>query len=130
MKATDLSYCGVDCKLCDVFKATVDGDREARRRAHKLWTKTAQIHWGMQTLDPATLNCRGCRREGDDIFKGCRLCPIRRCAKERSLSSCSLCEEWRDCELLSEVFADEPQAKDTLAKIEEGSNQRMKSDQQ
>ena len=44
MKTTDLSYCGVDCKLCDVFRATVHGDGEALRRAHKLWTKTAQKH--------------------------------------------------------------------------------------
>jgi len=109
IKPEDLSYCGVDCKQCDIFKATVHGDEETRSRAHKVWTKTAQEHWGMQTLDPAILNCHGCRTEGEDIFRGCRYCPMRRCAKQRNLTSCGFCPERTDCERLKDLFADETQ---------------------
>lgn len=123
MKPENLSYCGVDCRTCNVFKATVHGDEAARAEAVKIWVKTAQQHWGMETLDPAILNCRGCRIEGPAIFKGCSLCPIRRCAKGRNLSSCGLCPEWRDCERLSEPFESEPQARENLERMAEGSNQ-------
>jgi hypothetical protein len=122
VKPEAFSYCGVDCNACDVFKATVHGDAEALERAHKLWTKTAQKHWGMQTLDPAILKCKGCRCEGTEIFKGCRHCPIRRCAKGRDLSSCGLCPDWKQCERLTEVFADEPQARPNLERIDAACN--------
>jgi hypothetical protein len=116
-KPEDLAYCGIDCTVCDVYKATLHGDEEARRRAHKLWEKTAQVHWGMKTLDPAILNCKGCRAEGSEIFRGCRSCPIRRCCRKRGLASCGLCPEWRDCERLAELFADTPQARKNLEAI-------------
>lgn len=117
VKPDDFSFCGVDCTSCDVLKATVLGDEEARRRAHQAWTKTAQQHWGMQALDPAILNCRGCRTEGADIFKGCRHCPMRRCAKQRGLSSCGQCPQWQKCERLSHLLADAPEARPNLEAI-------------
>ncbi len=117
MKPEDLSFCGVNCTACDVFGATVHGDEEARRRAHETWSKTAQQHWGMETLDPTILKCRGCRIEGDDIFKGCRHCPIRRCAKEKNLTSCGRCPEWEECERLSNLLVDEPEARPNLEAI-------------
>jgi len=116
----ELAYCGIDCTGCDVFKATVHGDGQARRRAVEVWTKTAQQHWGMQTLDPAVLNCRRCRTEGEKLFRGCRDCPIRRCARQRDLSSCGLCPEWRQCPRLASLLADSPEARRNLERISEG----------
>ena len=124
IRPEDLSYCGVDCNSCDVFKATVHGDEEARMRAVKLWTKTAQEHWGMETLDPEILDCTGCRVEGYAKHKGYGRCPIPPCAKSRNLTSCGLCSEWSQCERLSGVFADEPQARKNLEAIAQGPRQR------
>ena len=121
-KPEDLSYCGVDCKACDVFKATVYKDNEARLRAAQRWEKTAQKHWGMQELDPAILDCAGCRTT-DVAHNGYGRCPIRLCAKDRNLLSCGLCPQWRECEHLEEVFADEPQAIRMLEMIEKGASQ-------
>jgi len=117
VRPEDFSYCGIDCGTCDVFKATVHGDADALKRAHQRWTKTAQQHWGMSTLDPAILKCTGCRTEGENIFKGCRHCPIRRCAKDRRLASCGLCPEWTECKRLSGLLADEPQARRHLEQV-------------
>ena len=116
-RAEDLSVCGVDCKSCDVYKATVHDDREARTRAARTWTETAQQHWGMQTLDPDVLDCRGCRAEGCVQHRGHGRCPIRPCAMKRGLASCGLCPEWQTCERLTEVFADESEARANLGKI-------------
>jgi len=123
MKPEDLSFCGIDCNDCDVFKATATGDEEARARAHKVWLKTAQQHWGMETLDPAILSCRGCRSKGDDIFKGCRHCPMRNCAQKRGLASCGLCPEWETCDSLAQVFADEPKARANLEAVAKSAKQ-------
>ena len=121
LRREDFSYCGVDCSSCDVLRATVHGDRQARTRAAKLFGKTAQEHWGMKTLDPMILDCGGCRVTKVQ-HKGHGRCPIRPCARKRGLSSCGLCPEWRKCERLSGVFADEPRARSNLQRIAEGSN--------
>lgn len=117
VRPEDFSVCGIDCKSCDVRKATAEGDQEARIRAVEAWTKTAQQHWGMQTLDPDMLDCRGCRVAGHVQHKGCGRCPIRPCAKGRGLASCGLCPEWQTCERLTGVFADEPAARGNLRRV-------------
>jgi hypothetical protein len=127
LRPQDLSYCGVDCKQCDVFKATAYGDQEARTRAHKVWEPTAQQHWGMTTLNPAILDCTGCRVEGYVKHKGHGRCAIQRCAKQRNLSSCGLCSEWRECERLGYVFKDDPQARQNLDIISQRANKRVET---
>jgi hypothetical protein len=116
VKPEDFSYCGIDCKSCDVFKATVLGDHEARLRAAKRWAKTAQEHWHMKTLDPDVLDCAGCRTT-EVQHKGHGHCPIRPCARKRGLVSCGLCPEWRQCDRLSGVLQDEPEARKNLKRI-------------
>jgi hypothetical protein len=110
------SYCGINCNSCDVLKATVHGQKEARMRAAKLFAKTAREHWGMEILDPMILDCLGCRAGGVQ-HKGYGRCPIRPCAEKRGLASCGLCSDWRECERLSGVFADTPEARNNLEKI-------------
>jgi len=90
-------------------------------RAAKLFAKTAREHWGMETLDPMILDCTGCRAGGVQ-HKGYGRCPIRPCAKKRGLASCGLCSDWRECERLSGVFGDTPEARNNLEKIARGPN--------
>jgi hypothetical protein len=116
VRPEDFGYCGADCSVCDVYRATVHGDQEARLRAAEKWQKTAREHWGMETLDPAVLDCRGCRAEGAK-HKGYGRCPMLACARRRGVASCGLCPEWRDCQYLEEVFANEPSARANLQKI-------------
>lgn len=112
----DLSYCGINCRHCDVYKATTQGDLAARARAAKLFAKTAQEHWGMAALDPMVLDCTGCR-SGCVQHHGYGRCPIPPCARKRNLASCGLCPDWRTCQRLAGVFADEPQARTNLEAI-------------
>lgn len=123
VKPEDYSYCGIDCNVCDVFKATVHGDHEARMHAVQLFAETAREHWGMETLDPMILDCTGCRSGGDQ-HKGYGRCPIRPCVQKRGLASCGLCSEWKTCERLEGIFTDEPAAKDHLAEIAKAAGKR------
>lgn len=114
--ANEIGYCGADCGSCDVRKATVYGDGEARARAVKVWTKTAQQHWGMQALDPDLLDCAGCRTT-ENKHKGYGRCPMLPCARRRGVASCGLCPDWKQCRYLEGVFADEPKARERLQAI-------------
>ena len=117
VKPEDFAYCGADCNSCDVRRASVGGDQEARMRAAKVWAKTAKEHWGMEILDPMILDCAGCRVEGYVQHKGYGRCPMRPCAKKRGLASCGLCPDWRQCKRLEDVFADEPEARRNLERV-------------
>lgn len=120
LKPEDVAYCGVDCTSCDVYKITVHGETERLDRAIKGWTKTAQEHWGMKTLDPAMLRCRGCRYEGKDRFMAPKRCPIRRCVTKRNLPSCGLCPDWQKCTRLGNLLAECPEARANIERIAAG----------
>ncbi|MCL2641541.1 MAG: DUF3795 domain-containing protein, partial [Phycisphaerales bacterium] len=116
MNPEDLSFCGLDCLNCDVYKATKYGDMEARQRAAKVWAKTAKEHWGMETLDPMILDCHGCR-SGMPAHGGKSICPIRSCAQKQGFVSCGQCAKWETCKTLAGLLADEPTAGPNLRKI-------------
>jgi len=125
----DLTYCGFDCKSCDVYKATIHGDQEARMRAVESWTPIAREHWGMDTLDPSIIGCTGCRTTGPK-FKGYGWCPTRACAQERGVSSCGLCPEWTTCARVSESIGDSTEARANLEMIAQSANKSGDFDNQ
>jgi hypothetical protein len=100
-KAEELAPCGVDCTLCNVFRATA-GLEELKQKTMDSFAELARVHWGMDSLDPALLKCRGCRHEAEGKLLGGPLCPIRRCSKEHGLASCGLCSEAKACDWLEE----------------------------
>jgi Protein of unknown function (DUF3795) len=112
----DFSYCGLNCRACDVFKATVHGDHEARLRAAQQFAKTAKEHWKLATLDPNILDCRGCRVT-EIQHHGYGRCPIRQCVRQRGFASCGLCPEWRQCATLRPLLEDCPEAKRNLQRV-------------
>jgi hypothetical protein len=118
VRPEDLSYCGLDCSACDVYKATVHGNQEARMRAAEGWQETARKHWRMETLDPMVLDCRGCRAPGKK-HQGYGQCPAERCAREKGVASCGLCPEWEECPFLVEILTNDPQARGNLQRIAE-----------
>ena len=47
------------------------------------------------------------------IFKYCKICPIRKCARERKVKSCAFCSDY-PCEELLKLFKGYPKAKENL----------------
>jgi hypothetical protein len=92
----ELTYCGLDCEDCNVFRATVFGEALSAE-AFKTWQDDFKKYWKIELTSPEQLKCRGCRYEGEDDFYGFKLCPVRNCCKTRGLSSCGLCPEFKTC---------------------------------
>ena len=107
----ELSYCGCDCEECNIYRAMVYGE-ELKPETIQRWQEDARKYWGVESLKPEQLNCRGCRDESEDKFSGFKLCPIRCCCKNRGLSSCGLCPERKTCEL-----HDVPKGRENLERI-------------
>ena len=85
---------------------------ELKPETVKRWQEDAKKYWGIESLDPKQLNCRGCRYEGEDVFDGFRLCPIKGFCKTRGLSSCGICPEFQTCKLF-----DVPEGRKNLEEI-------------
>jgi hypothetical protein len=80
--------CGIDCSYCDVYKATLNDDNEAR-------LKLAQAYkddFG-QEVDPATIVCHGCRGEGQPLCYA-TICKIRACVLGKGYDTCAECGEF------------------------------------
>ena len=101
-----LSYCGLDCTTCDVYKYTLTGKSDNFDKMVTTWSRTARKHWGMASLDPKMLHCKGCRYDGEDGFHSTKVCPIRKCAIKKGLKSCGLCAKLDKCSIISGLLND------------------------
>jgi len=106
----DLGYCGADCQKCNIYRAMWYGEK-LKPETIQRWTEDAAKYWHVESLDPKDLNCRGCRDESDDLFLGFKLCPIKKCAGERELTSCGVCPDFAGCEWI------EPEGRKNLESI-------------
>jgi len=106
-----VAYCGIICSDCPVFKATKMNNDAERRRVAELWTKQYDKDYG-----PENINCDGCLTQGQKIFSYCKVCEIRKCARERNVKNCAYCEQYV-CEKLSYLLNKYKPAKEVLDKI-------------
>lgn len=107
----ELSYCGCDCDGCNIYRSNVYGE-ELKPETIQSWREDARKYWGIESLDPKLLNCRGCRDDAEDKFDGFKMCPIRDCCKNRGLISCGFCPEFPPCKL-----HDVPEGRENLERI-------------
>jgi len=83
------AMCGLICSECGAFIATRNDNDEKRANIARLWSKQYNIDIG-----PADINCLGCTSDSDCLFNHCRVCEIRKCAKEKHVVNCSYCDEY------------------------------------
>lgn len=111
-------YCGLNCEACPVFIAKANDDGVLRAETAKEWSKLYSEYLGGNLLKPEDMNCSSCQSECD-IFKGCVNCPIRKCCREKVLTTCASCIEYQKCEMLSGFYSvpSHQQAKANLDRI-------------
>ncbi len=77
-----IGYCGLNCRECDAYIATVGDDWELRKKTAKLWAGLNDA-----PILPEHMNCEGCRRDGVKTVFCEDICDIRRCAMKKDVSS-------------------------------------------
>ncbi|MBR7064843.1 MAG: SdpI family protein, partial [Treponema sp.] len=54
-----VAYCGLDCKKCDAYIATLTNDDELRKKLRKKWSELNGVE-----ITHEQINCEGCRTDG------------------------------------------------------------------
>ena len=100
-----IGYCGLDCKTCDAYLATVNDDQALRDKTAKLWAELNQA-----PILPEHINCEGCRVDGKKTVYCDSLCPIRQCALKKTATTCGGCPDMEKCQTVGMVISNNPAA--------------------
>ena len=103
-----IAYCGLDCEKCGAFIATRNNDDSLRAKVAEEWSRLFD-----SPMKPEHINCTGCRSTGVKTYYCDQLCEIRKCAMERSVTTCAQCPDF-PCNRVDEFFRTAPKAKQTL----------------
>ena len=87
-----IAYCGLDCKKCEAYLATITNDDKLREKVAKLWSKLNNV-----TITTDMINCNGCKTCGVKTVYCDSLCPIRKCCKEKHYNNCGECSNIYSC---------------------------------
>jgi hypothetical protein len=109
-----ISLCGLLCSDCPAFVATKNNDDNKRKEVAELWYRQYNVKLKMEDI-----NCSGCLSDSEPLFCHCRVCEVRRCAKNKGIENCAHCEEYA-CEILEKIFKMDPETKKRLDKIRSG----------
>lgn len=73
--------CGLYCGVCGILIAHRENNLKFKERLSTVYG-----------VEPEEIRCQGCL--SDDVFKFCRVCPIKSCAAERGLEGCHQCGDF------------------------------------
>lgn len=104
-----IAYCGLDCEKCEARFATINDDKELRRKVAREWSELNGIE-----ITPAMISCVGCRIDGIKTPFCESLCPIRQCAMAEKLRTCGDCEKIADCKKIDMIIGNNKDALDNL----------------
>lgn len=107
-----IAYCGLNCKECEAYIATINDDNELRKKVSKLWSELNGIE-----ITPEMINCTGCRVDGVKTIFCDSICQIRQCALAKNVETCADCEEMEECEKLVIIFENNSDALKNLQNL-------------
>jgi hypothetical protein len=111
-----IAYCGLDCFPCPIYLVTREKDEKKKEEMKIGIIHECQKRYGIELKLEDVTDCDGCRTEGGRLFSGCKECPIRNCAGDKSVENCAYCEDY-PCEKLEKFFVKDPEAKERLVQI-------------
>ena len=93
-----IACCGLDCRKCDAYIATMNNDDNLRKKTADLWSKLNDAK-----ITPEMINCTGCRMDGVKTPFCDSMCQIRQCTMTKMLPTCGSCTSIESCEKLSMI---------------------------
>ena len=109
-----IGYCGLDFEKCDAYRATITNDQALRERTAKLWADLNNA-----PILPEHIDCEGCRMNGTKTVFCESLCGIRKCARNKGISTCGNCSELEGCSTVQAIFENNPSALKNLKGIDQ-----------
>ena len=106
-----IAFCGLNCRKCDAYVATVNNDRALREKTARLWSELNHV-----LITPEQINCEGCRADGAKTVFCSELCGIRKCAVEKGVATCGDCASMESCSLLGAILANNDEARSNLTR--------------
>jgi hypothetical protein len=116
MKKKFLAYCGLVCDSCPIHLATLEKDKACQRKMRESIARLCNSEYGMELKTEDITDCDGCLLDSGRLFSGCLQCEIRKCAREKHLSSCAHCVDF-PCTSLRKHFSHDPEAGTRLEMI-------------
>jgi len=104
-----IGYCGLDCKKCDAYIATINNDQVLREKTAKLWAELNNA-----PILPEHINCEGCRVDGVKTVFCDSLCAIRQCAIKKGVGTCGDCSEVKLCETVASIIQNNAEARKNM----------------
>ena len=80
-----LSPCGLYCGVCAIYIAHRDNNSKFKQILLPVYKTIAK------TVDD--IACTGCLSDGV-VFPMCRVCPVKKCTKQKGIEGCHQCDEW------------------------------------
>lgn len=105
-----IAYCGIDCEKCDARIATVNDDNDLRVKTSREW---CQLNHTDQ-ITPETINCMGCRTEGEKFYFCSHMCQIRQCASAKGFDTCGNCSQIDSCPKVGSLWENNPELRKNL----------------
>ena len=94
-----IGYCGLDCKKCDAYIATVNDDQALREKTAKQWAELNHA-----PILPEHIYCEGCRMDGVKTVFCEHMCEIRKCAIKKAFPLAAAALNWELARLSGRFF--------------------------
>ncbi|MDD8048460.1 MAG: DUF3795 domain-containing protein [Thomasclavelia sp.] len=104
-----IGYCGLNCRECEAYKATINNDEKMKEKVAKEWAKLNNA-----PITSDMINCLGCKGDGPKTPFCESICEIRRCAVSKEYDSCGQCNRKDTCEKLKPIINSQPKVLDNL----------------
>ena len=111
---TLIAYCGLDCMECPTYIAAQTGDRALQEKTAREWSQKYAAFTGRDDLRAEEMVCDGCTAVDERVFVGCRVCPMRKCARKHAYATCAECGRFESCKPLNGFFTQASEAKARL----------------
>jgi hypothetical protein len=112
-----IAYCGLDCTTCPTFVATKTNDHALQEKTAREWSAQFAAFTGRNDLRAEEMVCDGCTAADERVFLGCRVCGMRKCAREQKFVTCAECGRFEGCEQLNGFFTQAAEAKQRLLEL-------------
>ena len=108
----EIACCGLDCRECAVYLASVNGDTKRQEELAKEYSTESH------RFSKEDMFCQGCH--SDTVSeKMCGDCEIRKCSREKSWRNCGECDSY-PCSVLVQYSGDDSDNLKNLRRIAAG----------